>query len=239
MGRLDDAFAPATEGVSHAERWGSPYDLAYALCFDAMTRFLCRDYAAQRARCAEAITVSDRFGFPLWSGVSRFLHGLARVVTDDPDGLAEMVDGLSRAAETGNQQGAATMLGMLADAQRRVGRLEDAKATLAGAMALASQLGERMWETELHTTDGEIALAMGTRLDDVLARFRNALSVARELDALRSELVAAMAMARALRDAGHLADAHAELAPVYAKFTQGFGTPLLTEAKALLEELST
>src|SRR5262249_36057983 len=57
MGRLDHALAHAAEGVSHAERCGSPYDLAYALCFDAMTRFLCRDYAAQRARCAEAITV--------------------------------------------------------------------------------------------------------------------------------------------------------------------------------------
>jgi len=238
IGRLDDALAHAAEAVSHAERCGSPFDLAYALCFDAVTCFLCRDYAGQRARCAEAVRLSDRFGFPLWSGVSRFLHGLARVVNDDADGLAEMLDGLSRAAETGNQQGAASMLGMLADVQRRAGRLEKAQATLAGAMALASQLGERRWESELHTTDGEIALAMGTPLDDVLARFRNALSVARELGALRSELVAAMAMARALRDAGPVGDAHAELAPVYAKFTQGFGTPLLTEAKAMLEELS-
>ena len=30
----------------------------------------------------------------------------------------------------------------------------------------------------------------------------------------------------------------AELAPVYAKFTEGFGRPLLVEAKALLEALS-
>jgi hypothetical protein len=62
--------------------------------------------------------------------------------------------------------------------------------------------------------------------------------VARELGALRSELTASIAMARVLCDAGRPAEARAELAPVYAKFTEGFGRPLLVEAKALLEGLS-
>jgi class 3 adenylate cyclase/tetratricopeptide (TPR) repeat protein len=237
IGRLDDALAHADQGVSHAERRGSPFDLAFGLCFAAITCFSCRDYAGERAHSIEAIKVSDRFGFPLWRGLSRFHHGCSRVSVGDADGLAEMLDGLSIASETGLQNGAAAMLGQLAEAQYRMGRLEDAQATLAAAKALASQLGERHWESELHTTDGEIACAMGRPLDDVLARFRRALSVARELGALRGELLAAMAMARTLRDAGHPADAYAELAPVYAKFTQGFGTPLLIEAKTLLEEI--
>ena len=181
------------------------------------------------------MALSDRFGFPLYSAVMRFFHGLARLMPGDAGGFSEMLDGLARAGQAATQAPAASMLGMLADAQLRVGALTDAQTTLDSARALASRLGERNWESEMHVTDGELARAMGASLDDVLARLRKAQAVAQELRALRSELCAAMSMARARRDAGHLADARAELAPVYAKFTQGFGTPLLIEAKALLE----
>jgi hypothetical protein len=83
------------------------------------------------------------------------------------------------------------MLAMLADAQRRVGQRSDAQTSLAGAMALASQLGERNWEAEMPA--------------------RSATPATRPT--------------------------RAELVPAYAKFTQGFGTPLLVEAKVLLDEL--
>jgi predicted ATPase len=156
----------------------------------------------------------------------------------DASGFAEMLDGIARAGRSATLAPASSMLGMLADAQLRVGALTDAETTLSRARALASQRGERNWEAEMHVTDGELARAMGAPLDDVLARLRKAQAAAQELGALRSELCAAMAMARALRDAGDPAAARAELAPVYAKFTQSFGTPLLLEAKALLEELA-
>src|SRR5262249_8810238 len=198
---------------------------------------VCGDYPSQQARAKDVITLGDRFGFPFWSGLGRFQHGLARVLSADPSGLSEMLDGLARTTQTGFQSGAPALLGILADAQRRVGELSDAQTTLANAMALASALQERHWVAELHVADGEIARAMGMPLEEALARLRKAPAVAQELGALLPELRAAMAIARVLRDAGHPADARAALAPVYAKFTQGFGTPLLIEAKALLAEL--
>ena len=238
LGRLDEALARSAQAVLHAERSRHTHSLAYALFFDAVVQYLCGDYAAQQARSNEAMVLGDRFGFPFWSGLGRLLHGLARVLCGDARGLAEMLEGLAGAGQTGNQNGAPMMLGMVADAQRRVGQLSDAQATLAGGMALASALGERNWEAELHVTDGEIARATGASLDDVLTRLRKAQALAQESGALLSELRAAMAMARTLRDAGHPAAACAELSPVSAKFTQGFGTPLLIESKALLDDLS-
>jgi len=74
-------------------------------------------------------------------------------------------------------------------------------------------------------------------LEDVAGRLQVALAVARELGALRSELSAAITMARVVRDAGRSDDTRTALAPVYAKFTEGFGTPLLVEARTLLSEL--
>jgi hypothetical protein len=48
---------------------------------------------------------------------------------------------------------------------------------------------------------------------------------------------AATSLARLWRDQGNRTAAHELLAPVYDWFTEGFGTPVLQEAKALLDEL--
>jgi predicted ATPase len=51
-------------------------------------------------------------------------------------------------------------------------------------------------------------------------------------------LRAATGLAKLWRDHGNRAEAHALLAPVYDWFTEGFDTPVLQEAKALLDELT-
>ena len=49
---------------------------------------------------------------------------------------------------------------------------------------------------------------------------------------------AAASLARLRRDQGRRREARDLLAPVYGWFTEGFDTPDLREAKALLDELS-
>jgi predicted ATPase len=51
------------------------------------------------------------------------------------------------------------------------------------------------------------------------------------------ELRAAVSLARLRRDEGCRAEARELLAPIYGWFTEGFDTPDLKEAKALLDEL--
>jgi predicted ATPase len=51
-------------------------------------------------------------------------------------------------------------------------------------------------------------------------------------------LRAGVSLARLSRDQGRRAEAHDLLAPVYGGFTEGFDTPDLREAKALLNELT-
>ena len=67
--------------------------------------------------------------------------------------------------------------------------------------------------------------------------YRKALCIAREQEAKLWELRAAASLARLKQDQGHRAEARDLLAPVYGWFTEGFGTPDLKEAKALLDEL--
>jgi predicted ATPase len=62
--------------------------------------------------------------------------------------------------------------------------------------------------------------------------------VARKQQAKSWELRAAMSLARLRRDQGRRAEARNLLGPVYGWFTEGFDTPDLLDAKALLVELA-
>ena len=62
------------------------------------------------------------------------------------------------------------------------------------------------------------------------------LSIAEEQEAKLWELRAAASLARLHRDQGRHAEARDLLAPVYGWFTEGFNTPDLREAKALLDD---
>jgi predicted ATPase len=69
------------------------------------------------------------------------------------------------------------------------------------------------------------------------AHFDRALSVARRQNAKSFELRAATSLARLWRDQGGSRKARDLLEPVLGQFTEGFGTPELIEAKALLDTL--
>jgi predicted ATPase len=81
-----------------------------------------------------------------------------------------------------------------------------------------------------------VLVAMGDRTG-AEASYHETIAIAQEQSAKLWELRAAASLARLWRDRGRLAEARDLLAPVYGWFTEGFGTPDLKEAKALLDEL--
>ena len=68
--------------------------------------------------------------------------------------------------------------------------------------------------------------------------YHQAIKLAQSQNAKLWELRAATSLARLWRDQGKRAQARDLLAPVYNWFTEGFDTPVLQDAKALLEELA-
>jgi predicted ATPase len=69
------------------------------------------------------------------------------------------------------------------------------------------------------------------------AYFERAVAVARQQQAKSWELRAAMSLARLWRDQGKSQQARELLDPVYGWFAEGFDTPDLKDARALLERL--
>jgi class 3 adenylate cyclase/tetratricopeptide (TPR) repeat protein len=104
----------------------------------------------------------------------------------------------------------------------------------------ADESGEHWSDSELFRVRG-LALAMRDGVngnDEAETCLRRAIDDARSRSAKSLELRAAMSLARFLRDQGRADEARQMLAPVYDWFTEGFGTPDLMDAKALLDELS-
>jgi predicted ATPase len=105
-------------------------------------------------------------------------------------------------------------------------------------MTAMETTNEKWCEAEVYRVAGEIALlAPGSDTVKAEAYFKHALAIARDQQAKSWELGAAMSMARLWRDQDKRQQAHDLLAPVYGWFTEGFDTPDLKHAKALLEEL--
>jgi predicted ATPase len=103
---------------------------------------------------------------------------------------------------------------------------------------MVARTGERWFAAELNRQKGRLLRGQG-HCEAAEAWYLKALSIAREQDAKVWELRAAVSLARLRCDQGRHAEAHDCLAPVYGWFTEGFNTPDLQEARALLDALNT
>ena len=116
------------------------------------------------------------------------------------------------------------------------GKHPEAMTLIGEALQGVEVTGEGWWNPELHRRRGLVLLAQN-RLAEGEASIRQALELARRQQAKSWELRAATSLARLWGEQRKRAEARDLLAPVYGWFTEGFGTPDLKEAKALLDEL--
>ena len=96
---------------------------------------------------------------------------------------------------------------------------------------------EHQRERHVHFCRDDICLKL-TEANHAQEEYQAAIDVTRQQKAKFWELRAATSLAHLWRDQGKRDDVRALLAPVYAWFTEGFDTPVLKEARALLDELS-
>ena len=105
-------------------------------------------------------------------------------------------------------------------------------------MAIAEKNDDRCQEAELHRLKGELLLAESPDQAAAEDCFRQAIETARRQQSKAWELRATMSLARLWQRQGRRDEARDALAAVYGTYTEGFTTPDLVEAKALLEALA-
>ena len=127
-------------------------------------------------------------------------------------------------------------LALLAEAYEIAGQTGDAMTQLDEALEIVERTGERWFAPKLYRHKGQLLLGQG-HSEAAEELYYTASSIAGEQHAKLWELRTAMSLAQLRHDQGSRGEARDLLAPVYDWFTEGFDTPVLKEAKLLLEGL--
>jgi DNA-binding SARP family transcriptional activator len=128
---------------------------------------------------------------------------------------------------------------LLGEACMLAEQLDAAQEALDEALALVSHTGARSCEAEMHRLHGQLLLKKnGSEREDAAETcFRQAIAVAQRQETKSWELRATLSLARLWAGRGRTDAAQTVLAAVYGWFTEGFETPDLVAARALLAEL--
>ena len=235
LGQADAARERIAQGTAFA-RDANPAHLAVALTGESALCAWLREPERAEAAAARALATAEEHGFLRSRDWARVLVGWARAqLGRAPEGIAMIREGVAGLVERGSRHGITDHLTLLAEAQALDGAIADALATIEDA--LTANPDELVYRPHSLTCRGELRLTLGQR-DLAEADFRDAIALARTMQAKAFELRATMPLARLLRDTGRRDEAHTLLAETYAWFTEGFDTRDLKEAKALLEELA-
>jgi predicted ATPase/DNA-binding winged helix-turn-helix (wHTH) protein len=180
---------------------------------------------------------AERHGLRLWQDWARCFCGLTTIRRGRAqEGLEVMRAVFERAGESRLLPRYMLLLGFYAWEAGSVGQLAFGLDTIGQMIARCERSGERWFQPELMRLRGELtACAKDAAPDAGAADFAAAMALAARQGARSWELRAAMSLARARLAAGaalHIATR--DLAAVYGRFTEGFDTADLREARALL-----
>ncbi len=238
LGFPDQARETSRQAVALARQLGHPYSLAYALTFAAILHCRLRQPAKALALAEETLELASQHDFPLWQIGALLSRGWAQVMQGKRDGI----ESLQHCVEaTRAAMGGVTLvvLGPLVDAYNALSMADAARTMSDEALATGDTIGDHHIEAELHRLKGESLLAIADP-DAVQAEacFHQALEICRRQRAKSLELRAAISMARLWLTQKKPDDARRVLDDVYHEFTEGFDTPDLLDARAILDSLA-
>jgi predicted ATPase len=239
LGYLDQARLRRDETLAQARQRTHAHTLAsvlgIALACDAHIR---SDLAILLQRTEELSALCAEHVFPYWAAVAFCIRGWCLSMSGQvEEGVELLMEALANFRATGAVTFVPFFLTMLAGALGNAGRPTEGLKQLNEAVRQIEVTEERWSEADMHRVRGELLIAVG---DAVAAEksFYRAIGVAQRQSAKLFELRAATSLARLWRDQGKRAEARDLLAPIYGWFTEGFDTPVLQDAKALLDQLT-
>ena len=237
-GYSDQALARCRETMALAERVSHPGSMAQALLNFSFVHLMLREPVEGRQWAERGLTLCTEFVLPVHAAQAKVFIGWA---------LADQghVGGRHRADARGNWSHRRDRRGyghgVLSRRPRarcgEHGEPNEGLALLERAFDNLANSDSKYQLPELLRTKGELLSRSDPRDDASESCFLQSLTTARDQGIKSSELRAALHLARLYVGQRRESEARDLLAPVYAWFSEGFDTPDLVEAKALLERL--
>jgi predicted ATPase len=232
LGYPDQAQEHAYRAVTHAKALAHANTIALALFYVMRLH----THQGEREKVLEVGSAlqahCERYGLV-------FTQPLARLVTAWACGdvhTARQLLAANQAMEL--RLGMTSYRALVAEAEAACGHYDTALALLQECFYDAERTGERYHLAQLYRLQGGILLAQdSTAAGAAEGCFRQAMAVAHEQHAPMLELLATTALCQLWRQGGNIRPAREMLTKIYDQFTEGFATPPLVTARALLEAL--
>jgi len=240
LGYPDRARQRIGEGLALARRLSHPVSKAAAANLAWWVYQLLGDAQAAREQADAAVALSSEQESEFWKASGIIGQGWALTELGQvEEGIARLRAGMSALRMTGAQILLPYWTALLAQAQGRARRVEEGLSLLAEAENIVAETGERWCLAALYRMRGELLLRRPEPSDrneeEAEDYFRQALVIAQEQRAKSLELWGAVSLSRLWKKQGKQAAARQMLSDLYNGFTEGFDTPDLREARALIE----
>ena len=239
LGYPDQALSRSQQALALARELGHPFSLADVLCYaGCMFNAMRRDAMTLNDNAEELVRLSNERGFAGWLDAGTCYRGEAVAMLGHfEEGTMQMRQSMADSRSKGLRCNLAGTLGALAEAQAKAGHPEEGLTTLDEALALVEETDERLYEAELYRLRAELLLMQGDDggAEDSLSK---AIEVAQRQKEKSWELRATTVLAHLWQKQGKVDEAGQMLGEIYGWFTEGFETPDLIEARALLDEFT-
>ncbi len=238
LGYPDQALQRSQEAIALAREIAHPYSLGFALHFGTSVRRFRREGALAQTQAEGMVALTSEQGFPYFQAAGTYLRGWALAEQGRvEEGIADMLEGRRIWQESGIRQFGQISL-PLAEAYGKLARIEEGLAVLSEAEAEMNKSNEKWWQAELLRTRGDLLAARdgaAQNRQEITACFEDALRIAHSQQAKSLQLRSATRLVAFRHAHGQPDEADRLLSDIYGWFTEGFDTPDLRAAKALLD----
>ena len=238
LGQVDEAVLRMDAALERADTVQHAHTHAYAWYYAAVLHALRGEPVIAQGYAERCLAISEQHGFRQWLGLSRAIRGICMAVLDiSGSRLDDVVAELGEYQQAGYQLGITAQFVLLCPALLLQNEPEAALETIDQGLSVVSHNSERFFEAELYRLKARALLMRGAPDAEAEALLDQALRTARSQQARSLELRAATDLARLWMKQGKHAAAHDVLSSIYGRFSEGFDTRDLREAKAVIAQL--
>ena len=240
LGYPDQAMRAVESNVDEAIALHHTLSLCNSLAKALPVAFLAGDLAAAERFVGMLLDQAAQNALGSWQTEGRGFQSVLLIKRGDfGNGLPALRNALEELPGINFSLRYTALLGELADALGRAGEVAQGLAAIDWALERSERIEERWCVADLLRIKGELAVLEGAPNAAAAAEghFQQGLDWARRQGALSWELRCATSLARLWHARGNREQARELLAPIYGRFTEGFGTADLKTAKTLLATL--
>jgi predicted ATPase len=237
MGFPDRALQRSNDGVDLARKLDHPYSLAYGLFHNGLLHLWRREAELVQERARSVLYISKEHDFQVWEAVATVLHGASLA------GMGRVAEGLEQVNQgIALYQGLKTppvfwpqLLLIHATICGFAGKPAQGLALLDEVMEITGHWSGDNMLPEILNLNGKLLLAHNpNNAAEAVLLFQRAMEISQKIHADMLELRAVISLSQLWRDQGNADPGRRLLSGVYEKFTEGFNTADLVEAREIL-----